>query len=136
MQKIEPKNKSILLVEDNPANIKITTRVLRDIGYKTRHAENGKDALAILDEEDFDLILMDGEMPIMNGYDTASTIREGKVFKRFKNYKKIPIVALMSSSDDKTIGRALDSGMSDHLEKSTSKTKLNSIINKWLGFTS
>lgn len=132
-QKNTEKNKAILLVEDNPANIKITSKILRDIGYKTHHVENGEDALKILDEEDFDLILMDGEMPIMNGYEAATKIREGKVFKKFKNYKKIPIIALMSSSDEKTIKRALDSGMNSHLEKSTSKTKLSNMLEDWLG---
>ncbi len=126
------KNKSILLVEDNPANIKITSKILRDMGYKTRHVENGEDALKVLDEEDFDLVLMDGEMPIMNGYEATAKIREGKIFKKFKNYKMIPIIALMSSSDEKTIKRALDSGMNSHLEKSTSKTKLANMIEDWL----
>lgn len=122
----------VLLVEDSPANIKITSKILRDAGFITLHAENGRDALKILDEEKVDLILMDGEMPVMNGYDTTMAIRDGKIFKKFSNYKTIPIIALMSSSDEKTINRALGSGMNQHLEKATSKTKLLAEIEKWL----
>lgn len=125
-------NKVILLVEDNPVNIKVTSTILKNAGYKTHYAENGKEALKILDEKHFDLILMDGEMPVMNGYDTTAAIRSGESFVNFKNYKKIPIIALMSSSDNETIKRAKDSGMNDHLEKSSSKNKLLSTIEKYL----
>ncbi len=126
------RNKSILLVEDNPVNIRVTTKSLEGRGYQIRNVENGQEALAILDKEDFDLILMDGEMPVMNGYDATKAIREGSIFKKFKNYKTIPIVALMSSSDEKTIQRALDSGMNSHVEKSTSRTKLFDVIDEML----
>ncbi len=126
------KNKSILMVEDNPVNIKITTKILRKAGYETYYVENGKEALKILDEKHFDLILMDGEMPVMNGYQATAKIREGKSFENFKNYKTIPIIALMSSSDSQAIKRAKDSGMNYHLEKSTSRTKLIDVVDGWL----
>ena len=122
------RNKTILLAEDNPVNIRVTTKSLESKGYQVRHVENGQEVLAILDKEDFDLILMDGEMPVMNGYDATKAIREGSIFKKFTNYKTIPIIALMSSSDEKTIKRALDSGMNAHIEKSTSRTKLFDVI--------
>ena len=128
----ENKAKSILLVEDNPINIKITTKVLESGGYKVSHADNGKEALKILDQEYFDLILMDGEMPIMNGYEATAAIREGSAFKNFTRNKTIPIVALMSSSDPKTIARAKESGMNDHVEKAISKTRLLSVVEKYL----
>ena len=114
-----PKNKTILLVEDNPVNIKITSRILENAGLKIKSATNGKEALKILDEEKFDLILMDGEMPIMNGYETTKKIREGNCFKKFKNYKTIPIIALMGNSDPITIRQTQDCGMDGHIVKST-----------------
>lgn len=109
------------MVEDNPVNIKITSKVLRDAGYKVTCVENGQEALKILDQQEFDLVLMDGEMPIMNGYDTAKNIREGKYFKNFKSYKTIPIVALMASSDPEIIQKALSSGANSSLEKTIVK---------------
>lgn len=131
-----PKNKKILIVEDNPVNIKVTARILGDFGYQTRHAENGLEALKILDEENFDLILMDVEMPIMNGYEATKQIREGKIFRNFKNYQNIPILALTSSSEAKIIELAKSSGMNFHLEKSTSKTKLISTVDEWINYAS
>ena len=127
------KNKTILMVEDNPVNIKITSMILRNAGYKTSYVENGKEALKILDEKDFDLILMDGEMPVMNGYQATEALRDGSVFKKFKHYKTIPIIALMSSSDPETIKKSQKSGMNDHVEKSASKNKLLDMIMKYLG---
>jgi CheY-like chemotaxis protein len=130
IKKPDAKNKSILLVEDNPVNIRITARVLEKEGYNVRYVENGREVLEILDKENFDFILMDGEMPVMNGYEATKAIREGSVFKKFKGYKTIPIIALMSSSDEKTVKRALDSGMNAHVEKSTSRTRLFDVINE------
>ncbi|NBV06732.1 MAG: response regulator [Proteobacteria bacterium] len=132
-QKSNAKNKSILLVEDNPVNIKIAYKALEGKGYRVMHAENGLEALEIIDQENFDLILMDGEMPVMNGYEAARKIREGKVFKNFKNYKTIPIVAFMSCCDEQTLKKALDSGMNDYVEKSISRTKLFEMVEKYCG---
>ncbi len=115
------KSASILLVEDNPVNIKITSKILRDAGYEVRHVENGLESLKILDEEKFDLILMDGEMPVMNGYQAIKEIRLGKSFKKFKNHKTIPIIALMASSDKETVQKAFDSGANFNLEKTINK---------------
>ncbi len=115
------KSASILLVEDNPVNIKITSKILRDAGYEVLHSENGLEALKILDKEKFDLILMDGEMPIMNGYEAIKEIRLGSSFKKFKNYQTIPIIALMASSDKETVQKAFDSGANFNLEKTINK---------------
>ncbi len=129
---INSDGKSILLVEDNPVNIKVTRRVLESSGYKVFHAENGKEALEFLDKENFDLILMDGEMPVMNGYEAARAIREGSIFKNFKNYRSIPIIALTSLDDEKTVKKALDSGMNCLIEKAISKTNLLKTIENFL----
>ncbi|NBV06156.1 MAG: hybrid sensor histidine kinase/response regulator [Proteobacteria bacterium] len=127
------KDKKILLVEDNPVNIKITSQVLRKKGYEVISAINGAEALKLIDQEKFDLILMDGEMPIMDGYETTKKIRQGKIFKNFQNFKSIPIIALMSASDQKTIDRAMESGMNSHVEKSASfQHTLLELIEKFL----
>jgi signal transduction histidine kinase/CheY-like chemotaxis protein len=115
------KSASILLVEDNPVNIKITSKILHNAGYEVSHVENGLEALKILDEEKFDLILMDGEMPVMNGYQAIKEIRLGSSFKKFKNHQTIPIIALMASSDKETVQKAFDSGANFNLEKTINK---------------
>lgn len=121
-------NKLILLVDDNPVNIKITCRILELEGYQVIYAENGNDAILMIEQHHPDLVLMDGEMPVMNGYDATIKIRKGDLFKSFKKFKTIPIIGLMSSSSEAVIQKSAESGMNDHLEKSTSKTKLLDII--------
>lgn len=124
--------KSILLVEDNPVNIKITLKILGNNGYRVAFAENGKEALELIDKEKFDLILMDCEMPIMNGYKTSELIRDGKIFENFKDYKTIPIIALTSFVNDQITQKIKTSGMNDIVEKTISKTNLLEKIEKYL----
>ncbi len=131
-KKILSGNKTILLVEDNPVNIKITSMILESAGYVMKSVENGKEALEILDKEHFDLILMDGEMPVMNGYKAATEIRKGEVFKNFKGYKTIPIISLMASSDQSKIEKAKNSGMNGYMSKGTSKKEILEIIESYL----
>jgi CheY-like chemotaxis protein len=132
VQKNSQNNESILLVEDDLVSITISSNILQKAGYKVVVVSNGQEALEILDQENFDLILMDGEMPVMSGYDATKKIREGSFFKKFKNYKTIPIIAFMASSDQAVIKKALESGMSDHAEKSISKDQLLNKISKYL----
>jgi signal transduction histidine kinase/CheY-like chemotaxis protein len=127
-----PQNKKILIVDDNLVNLKITTKILQSVGYQTKTAQNGKEVLKILDQENFDLILMDGEMPIMNGFEATKKIRDGKIFKKFKQYQTIPIIALMANSNSQLIENALDCGMNICLEKSISKDNLLATIQKFL----
>ncbi len=127
---INPKDKSILLAEDNPVSIKVTTAILKKAGFNVKHVENGKEVLEILDKERFDLILMDGQMPIMDGYEAAKAIREGKCFQKFKQFKTIPIIALTANSYDEIINQVKESGMDAHIDKSSSiKDWLDLIVN-------
>ena len=120
--------KSILIVDDSEVNAMVVTHILSNAGCKIYHVKNGKEALEILDNPpNIDLILMDGEMPIMNGYDATKTIREGKRFKNFKNYN-IPIIALMGNDDEKTIKRTKECGMDGHIGKSSASDLLGSIV--------
>ena len=88
-----------------------------------------------MDKEDFDLIFMDGEMPIMNGYETTKKIRDGKVFKKFTKYKTIPIIALMGNSDPETIRKVQDCGMNGHLTKSTAGKEILDILEEFLSLS-
>ena len=123
-------NKTILIVDDNPVNIKITSTVLQRAGYKVKTSHSGIKALEILDNENIDLILMDGEMPDLNGYQTTIKIRKGKSFKKFKNFKTIPIIGLMGNNDEETIKECYNSGMNNHISKTKStKEILDTIAN-------
>lgn len=125
------KNQSILLAEDNPVSSMITSKILLDHGYRVEPVKNGKEAIEALEKEDYDLVLMDGEMPILDGYEATKTIRLGNCFKRFKNYRNIPIIALMANSEIECIEKAKISGMNSHLDKSSSKKEILQMIDRY-----
>ncbi len=136
----QPKNhsheKSILIIEDNPVNALIINNILGKEGYKTYHAENGLEALKMLDKNpSIGLVVTDGQMPVMNGYDTAEAIRNGKGlgngFQNFTNYN-IPIVALMGNKDEITAKRIKECGMNEYIEKVSPSGDLLRVVEKYL----
>jgi two-component system, sensor histidine kinase len=106
--KKEPLN--ILVAEDNPINQMLMTRVLKKFGLTGDIAENGKIALEKLQEKRYDLILMDIQMPEMDGYEATAVIR-----KELKN--NIPIVALTAHSMSREKEKCLEVGMNDFISK-------------------
>ncbi len=99
----------ILLVDDNLINQEIIVGLLENSKIEIDLASNGKEALALFDKGRYDLILMDIQMPIMDGYEAAKIIRQKD--------KKIPIIALTANAMQEDIERTLLSGMNDHLNK-------------------
>jgi PAS domain S-box-containing protein len=111
--------KKILMVEDNPLNQQLGHFVFKRWGQQVHLAENGKIAIEMLEKEHFDLILMDIQMPVMDGNDATRYIRE-----KMGEKSQIPIIALTAHA---TIGeekRCLDQGMDDYLSKPFNATKL------------
>lgn len=128
VQKMSIEDKLILIVDDNPVNVKIITVILKRVGCKVKNAKNGVDAISMLDRENFDLILMDGEMPVMDGYEAARTIRDGQVFKNFNNYHNIPIIAITANSDSETITKVRDCKMNGYLSKASSAKEIIDMV--------
>jgi signal transduction histidine kinase/CheY-like chemotaxis protein len=93
------KSKAALIAEDNAVTNKVITFLLRKMGFNVKHVENGEEILAQLEKQHFDLILLDVNMPKLGGFETAKVIREGKNFKRFKNYS-IPIIAISTEKQE------------------------------------
>jgi two-component system CAI-1 autoinducer sensor kinase/phosphatase CqsS len=122
----------ILLVDDNETNRKFMAMILEYYGCSTGQAENGKAAIELLEQQDFDIILMDMEMPVMNGMVATREIRTGKHFSRFTNFAAIPIIALTGNTDADSIRRSRDAGMNQHLGKPVFKEELISTITIWL----
>ena len=101
-----------LVVEDNPINQMVTTKILKRIGVQATVAVNGQEALKILERESFDVVLMDVRMPVMNGYDATRAIR------RLGGRKsRLPILALTGEATRSDVKKCLDSGMDRHLAK-------------------
>ncbi len=103
----------ILAAEDNPINQKLAVRLLEKRGYRVTLAENGLEVLAKLERQQFDLILMDVQMPEMGGLETTRKIRE----REQKSGEHIPIVAMTANAMKGDRERCLESGMDDYVSK-------------------
>jgi two-component system, CAI-1 autoinducer sensor kinase/phosphatase CqsS len=121
--------KRILLVDDNGTSRKFICTLLEHYGYQIEQAANGSEALDFLEKEDFDLVLMDVEMPVMDGIEATKAIRSGKNFIRFRSFQTIPIVALTGNNDEQSARNIRDAGMNYHLCKPVHKDQLISAIN-------
>lgn len=116
----------ILVVDDNPANLQLATELLKGIGARVSRAENGHEALQHCTEEDFDLIFMDVQMPVLDGLETTKELR-----LRQGSEKRTPVIALTAHamSDQKT--KLLLAGMDDYLHKPVSESQLRHAISRW-----
>ena len=126
------KDKHILLVDDSQASRMFIPIFLQSTGCHIRQASNGKEAIDLMDEHDFDIVLMDMEMPVLGGLEATRLIRSGKVFLRFKGFKEIPIIALTGNTDQKTVEEIKEAGMNDHLGKPATRDQLVEMMATWL----
>lgn len=101
--------KKILLVEDIEVNREIATMMLSQFGFEIETAENGREAVDKAANNSYDLILMDIQMPVMNGYDAAQEIR--------KSGNLIPIIAMTANAMPEDVKRTLEAGMDAHIAK-------------------
>ncbi len=120
-------NRRILVAEDNVVNQKVVRRVLENLGCKVTIADNGLSAVAAWEAEEFDLILMDCQMPGLDGYQAATEIR-----RRESDNSRIPIVALTAHAMKGADLKCLEAGMDDHLTKPIDKNLLRAVIDRYL----
>ncbi len=109
----------LLLVEDNPTNRKIATTMLERQGYRVDHAENGEQALARLAEAHYDLVLMDCQMPVLDGFETTRRLRATEAAGR-----RTPVIAMTASVLAEDQRRCFAAGMDGFLGKPVSETEL------------
>ncbi len=116
----------LLLVEDNDINQLIAEKLLTNVGYTIDIAENGEEALKLLDEKPYDLVLMDIQMPVMDGFTATKKIREKAQFA------DLPIIAMSAHAmaGDKEI--SIQHGMNDHITKPISPKVLFATLHHWL----
>ncbi|MFD1143506.1 PAS domain S-box protein [Larkinella insperata] len=115
----------ILVVEDNIMNQKLALQVLGRLGYPAQVAENGQIAVELLQKTDFDLVLMDIQMPVMDGYTTTRYIRTTL-------NKQVPIIAMTAHALANEREQCLQSGMNDFIPKPFQIEELQRIIRKYL----
>lgn len=121
--------KSILVVEDNPINQKLMCKILKKYGYETESAINGQIAVDILSNKSFDLILMDIQMPEMDGYTAARIIRDPQ--SSVLNHET-PIIAVTAHAMKDDHDKCIEAGMDDYLSKPVDKAKLKMAIEQKL----
>jgi len=124
---LEPLAGHVLLVEDNPVNQAVALGMLEALGCDTVVAVNGQEAIDRFSKEDFDIILMDCEMPVMDGFAATAAIRD-----RSKGRNEVPIIALTANAIDGDRERCIAAGMQDYLSKPISVEKLHETLKKWL----
>ncbi|NOX32917.1 MAG: response regulator [Deltaproteobacteria bacterium] len=122
-----PHSLSILLAEDNKMNQKVAVNMLKKLGHKITIAQNGKEAVEMFKKKDFHLILMDGQMPVMDGMEATKAIRELEK-KQTGSKIHIPIIALTANAMKGDRERFLDSGMDDYITKPIKRKALEDAI--------
>jgi len=123
------RTRSILVAEDNPVNQLLMSELLGRMGYHSRIVENGREALEALTDEDFDLVLMDCQMPEMDGLVATSILRSPD--SKVRNHA-IPVVALTANAFREDRERCLAAGMNDHLAKPIEPETLLACLESWL----
>jgi PAS domain S-box-containing protein len=129
-ERIDLTGKEILVVEDNEINRMIIIGILEDTNAHFTSAENGKAAVDIFesDPDKFDLILMDVQMPIMDGLTATRQIRASKKTQG----KNVPIVAMTANAFNEDKIECLESGMNDYMSKPLNIVEINAILKKYL----
>jgi two-component system, sensor histidine kinase and response regulator len=115
----------VLLVEDNEINRELASQLLRDVGVVVSTAQNGREAVQKVTTESFDGVLMDIQMPEMDGYQAARAIRAQS------ELAALPIIAMTANAMLVDRAKALDAGMNDHLPKPIDPGELYAAIKRW-----
>jgi signal transduction histidine kinase/CheY-like chemotaxis protein len=115
----------VLLAEDNPVNQRVAVTFLERLGCRVDVASNGAEAVALVEQQAYQLIFMDCHMPEMDGYEATAAIR-----LRFDR-ETLPIVALTASAMQEDRVRCLDAGMDDFLAKPFSAGDLRAMVERW-----
>ena len=118
---------NILLAEDNSVNQQLARRILEQRGYSVTVAPDGRQAVSTWESGRFDLILMDVQMPELDGFQATAQIRQ----KEFATGLRIPIIAMTAHALKGDRERCLESGMDDYLTKPINRMELYSMIEKY-----
>jgi CheY-like chemotaxis protein/HPt (histidine-containing phosphotransfer) domain-containing protein len=119
---------NVLIVEDNPVNLLMVQNIFKRIDLKNQSATNGQEAVELYIKNDFDLILMDCQMPIMDGLEASREIRKLEQL----NNKKTPIIALTANAFKEDRDACIAAGMDGFLSKPFKKKQLLKVIQPWL----
>jgi signal transduction histidine kinase/ActR/RegA family two-component response regulator len=118
----------VLVAEDNEVNQKIVLKMLEKMGIRAECVTNGAEVLEALRKRSYDLILMDCQMPVMDGYEATARVRNDRVVGN----NNIPIIAMTANAMKGDREHCLASGMNDYLAKPLSANRLSETLEKWI----
>ena len=117
---------NILVVDDNPVNQKVVSAMLKKMAHAVTAADDGRMAIEQLRQKAFDLVFMDVQMPVMDGYEATQCIRNEP-----SSFQQIPIIAVTAKTLEGDREKCLSAGMDDYLAKPVNPAQLREMISKW-----
>ena len=124
------RGRKVLLAEDNPVNVEVASAMLESLGLEVSRACNGQEALHSLQSDDFDLVLMDCQMPVMDGFATTTEIRRRE--QQQGHARTLPIIAITANALQGDREACLAAGMDDYLSKPFTQQALGQTIARWI----
>lgn len=126
-ESVEFKGKAlrVLVVDDTPAQRLLTVELLRDMGHTSDEAVNGAEALKAIKNADYDMVLMDYEMPVMDG------ITATRAIKTLRNRRTLPVIMISGRSEASVRSAATDAGVSHYVEKPLRVSSLKSVLSRY-----
>jgi two-component system, sensor histidine kinase and response regulator len=121
------KGSRVLVVEDNAANLKVTVRMIERLGYRADVAANGSEALKMVEVGRYDAVLMDCQMPEMDGYESTRQIRKAE-----PSGQHVPIIAMTAAALSGDRERCLAAGMDDYISKPVKLHIVAAVLERWL----
>jgi CheY-like chemotaxis protein len=128
--KDQPGRFRILLAEDNVTNQKVALGILGKMGFRADAVANGREVVEALGTLPYDLVFMDVQMPVLDGFEATRLIRSGE--SKALN-PSVPVIAMTALADERDRARCLDAGMNDCLSKPISPQAVAAVLEKWLG---
>jgi len=122
------RDERVLVVEDNQVNARLAMRQLQRLGFTADTVSNGREAVDAQRRENYDLIFMDVQMPVMDGYEASSEIRRDEIRAR----RHVPIVAMTANALNEDRDACLAAGMDDYVSKPVSLANLRIVLDRWL----
>ncbi|WP_238333491.1 hybrid sensor histidine kinase/response regulator [Luteimonas marina] len=129
VDKLAVRKPRVLLVEDNPVNLMVGQRLLGVLGITCDTASNGEAALLRMSASRYDIVLMDCQMPVMDGYTATQRWRENE--EASGDGRRLPIIAMTANAMAGDRQKCLDAGMDDYLPKPVTRSELERCLHRW-----
>jgi two-component system sensor histidine kinase/response regulator len=125
------RNRRVLLAEDNPVNVEVARAMLDSLGMVVHCARNGEEALQAARQGGYDIVLMDCQMPVMDGFAATAEIRRHE--QAAGRGRSLPIIAITANALQGDREACLAAGMDDYLSKPFTQQQLGAVIGRWIG---